>query len=165
MIFFFFLQYLIITFGQVISTDASTSGLKSELIIHSLLHAFVAIFNAFLKSFDAEGLPRCKIVLRYRFRQNDNGNLLKCDFFELLPLKVILTCFVKRFSKKLFIKSSLFCDFSDWKHVRTIATCKKKTFSSRKFLKTMFCYFWKIWSQSNDFYHPFRTFSIKVKSI
>ena len=54
----FVLQYVIITFRQVISSDASTSGLKSELIIHSLLHAFVAIFNIFLKCFDAEILAK-----------------------------------------------------------------------------------------------------------
>ena len=83
--------------------------------------------------------------------------------FALLPLKFIFTSFVKRFSKKLCIESSLFCDFSDWKHVRMIATCKKKTFSSRKFLTTMFCFFRKIRSQSNDFHHPFHTFAIKMK--
>ena len=48
------MQYVIITFRQVIFSDASTSGLISELIICSLLHAFVERFNAFLKIFDAE---------------------------------------------------------------------------------------------------------------
>ena len=48
-----------------------------------------------------------------------------CDVFALLPLKFILTSFVKRVKKKLSSKSSLFCDFSDLKHVRTIATYKK----------------------------------------
>ena len=47
------MPYVIITFRRVIFSEASTSGFKSELIIRSLLHAFVAIFNAFLKSFDA----------------------------------------------------------------------------------------------------------------
>ena len=50
------MQYVIITFRQVIFSDASTSGFKSELIIRSLLHAFVESLNAFLKSFDAESL-------------------------------------------------------------------------------------------------------------
>ena len=51
------MQYVIITFRQVIFNDASTSGFKSELIIRSLLHAFVAsLLNVFLKSFDAESL-------------------------------------------------------------------------------------------------------------
>ena len=50
------MQYVIITFRQVIFSDALTSGFKSELLILSLLHAFVASFNAFLKSFDAESL-------------------------------------------------------------------------------------------------------------
>ena len=52
------MQYVIITFRQVIFSDASTSGFKSELIIRSLLHALVAIFNAFLKSFDVESLNK-----------------------------------------------------------------------------------------------------------
>ena len=52
----FVMQYVMITFRQVIFSDASTSGFKSELIIRLLLHAFVASFNAFLKSFDAESL-------------------------------------------------------------------------------------------------------------
>ena len=114
----------------------------------------------FFKVLMRKVLTRCKIVIWYRFRQNENGKLLRCEFFALLPLKSILTSFVKRFSKTLCIKSCLFCDFSDWKHVSTIESCKKKTFLSRKFLKTMFCYFWKIRSQSNEFYHPFRTFAI-----
>ena len=111
----------------------------------------------FLKVWMRKVLTRCEIVLRCRFRQNEVLKLLKCDFFALLPQKCIFTSFVKRLSKKFCIKSSLFCDFSDWKHVRTISTCKKKSFLSRKFLKTMFCYLWKIWSQSNDFYHPIFT--------
>ena len=119
----------------------------------------------FLKLLMRNVLTRFKIVFWYRFRQNENGKLLTCDFFALLPLKFILTSFVKCLSKNLCIKSSLFCDFSGWKHVRTIATCKKKTFSSRKFLKTTCCYFGKIQSQSNDFSHRFRTFALKVKSI
>ena len=127
-----------------------------------LLWQFLMLFVQFLMP---KVLTGCKIVLWYKFRQNENVKLLRCDFFALLPLKLIFISFVNRFSKTLCIKSSLFCDFSDWKHVRTIATWKKNTFSSRKFLKTMFCYFWKIQSQSNDFYHPFRTFAIKVKSI
>ena len=52
------MQYVIITFRQVIFSDASTSGFKSELIIRSLLHAFVAIFDAFRKTFDAERLDK-----------------------------------------------------------------------------------------------------------
>ena len=54
----FVLPYVIIIFQRVIFSDASTFGFKSELIIRSLLHAFVAIFNAFLKSFDAESLDK-----------------------------------------------------------------------------------------------------------
>ena len=50
------MQYVIITFRQVIFIDASNSGFKSELKIHSLLHGFVATFNAFLKNFDANSL-------------------------------------------------------------------------------------------------------------
>ena len=119
----------------------------------------------FLKALMRKVLKRCKIVIWYRFRQNENGKLLRCDFSALFPLKFNLTSFVKRFIKKFCIYSSLFCDFSDWKHVRTIASCQKKTFSSGKFLKTLFCYFWKIWSQLNDFYQPFHTFAIKVKGI
>ena len=119
-------------------------------------------WQLFLKVLMRQVLTRCKIVLWYRFRQNENGKLLKWDFFALLPLKFIFTSYVKCFSKTYCSKSSLFCDFSNWKHVRTTATCKNKIFSSRKFLKTMFCYFWKIRSQSNDFYHPIRTFAINV---
>ena len=48
------MQYVIFTFRQVLFSDTSTSGFKSELIIRSLLHAFVAIFNDFLKSFNVE---------------------------------------------------------------------------------------------------------------
>ena len=109
----------------------------------------------FLKVLIRKVLTRCKIVLWYRFRQNENGILLKCDVFASHPLKFYLTSFVKRSSKKLCIKSSLFCDFPGWKHGGMIVTCKKKTFLSRKFLKTMLCYFWKIRSQSNYFYHPY----------
>ena len=52
------MQNVIITFRQVIFIDASTSGFKSELIIRSLLHAFVGIFNAFLRKFDANSLNK-----------------------------------------------------------------------------------------------------------
>ena len=54
------MPYVIITFWQVLFSDVSTSGFKSELIIRSLhvLHAFVVIFNAFLKKFDAESLDK-----------------------------------------------------------------------------------------------------------
>ena len=54
----FVIPYVIIIFRRVIFSDASISGFQSELIIRSLLHAFVAIFNAFLKSFDAESLVK-----------------------------------------------------------------------------------------------------------
>ena len=157
----FVMQQVTITFRQVLFSDASTSGFKSALIIRSWLPAFVAILMFFLKFLMRKVLTRCKLVPWYRIRQKENVKLLRCDFFALLPQKFILTSFVKRFSEKFWIKSSLYCDFSDWKHVRTIATCKKKTFSSRKSRKTMFCYFWKIRSQSNDFYHPFHAFPIK----
>ena len=52
------MHYVIITFRRVIFSDASTSGFKPELIVNSLLHAFVAILNAFLKSFDAESIDK-----------------------------------------------------------------------------------------------------------
>ena len=52
------MPYVIITFQRVIFSDASTSGFKSELMIRSLLHAFVAIVKAFLKSFDAESVDK-----------------------------------------------------------------------------------------------------------
>ena len=52
------MQYVIITFGQVIFSDASTFGFKYELIIRSWLHAFVVSFHAFLESFDAESLDK-----------------------------------------------------------------------------------------------------------
>ena len=54
----FVMQYVIITFGQVIFSDTSTSGFKSDLIMRSLSHASVTILNAFLKSFDAESLDK-----------------------------------------------------------------------------------------------------------
>ena len=54
----FVMQYVNITFRQVLFSDAPTSGFKSELISRSWLHAFVAIFNVFLKSFDAESLDK-----------------------------------------------------------------------------------------------------------
>ena len=152
-------------FWQVIFSDASTSGFKSELLILNDCMLSWQVFMLFLKVLMRKVLTGCKIVLWYKFRQIENGKLLRWDFFSLLPLKIILTSFVKCFRKTLCMKSSLFCDFSDWKHVRTIATCKKKTFSSKTVLKTMFCYFWKIRSQSNDLYHSFHTFAIKVKSI
>ena len=117
----------------------------------------------FLKVLMQKVLTRCKIVLWYRFRQNEDGKWLRCDFFGYAPSIIYRNKLCKVFSKKLCIKSSLVCDFLDWKHVRMIATCKKKTFSSRKFIKTILCYFWKMRSQSNDFYHPFRTFATKVR--
>ena len=74
----------------------------------------MTIFNAFLQSFDAESLDKmlnsALVQIQAKMRM---GKLLRCDFFALLPLKFILTGFVKRVSKKLSIKSSLFCDFSD----------------------------------------------------
>ena len=48
------MQHVIITIRQVIFSDASTSGFISKLINRSSLHAFIASFNDFLKSFDAE---------------------------------------------------------------------------------------------------------------
>ena len=54
----FVMPYVIITFRRQIFSDASISGFKSELMIRSLLHAFVAIFNAFQKSFDVESLDK-----------------------------------------------------------------------------------------------------------
>ena len=54
------MQYVTTTFRQVIFSGALTSGFKSELIFRSWLHAFVAIFNAFLNSFDAESLDKVK---------------------------------------------------------------------------------------------------------
>ena len=133
------------------------------MTIRSLLHAVVKICIVFWKVLMRKVLTRCTIVLWCRFRQNENWKLLRCDIFALLHLKVMLTSFVKRFSKKLCIKSSLFCDFSDWKHVRTLATCNKKTFSSRKFLKAMSCFFWKIRLQSNEFLSPIPYFCDKSK--
>ena len=52
------MQYVIITFRQIILSDASTSGLQSELRIRSWLHAFVAILNAVLKSLYAESFDK-----------------------------------------------------------------------------------------------------------
>ena len=54
------MQYVIITFRQVIFSDASTSGFKSELIVRSLSHASAAICSACLQSFDAESLDKKK---------------------------------------------------------------------------------------------------------
>ena len=56
--FYFVMQYVIITFRRVIFSDASTSGFKSELIIRSWLHAFVAILILFQKSCVAESLDK-----------------------------------------------------------------------------------------------------------
>ena len=42
------MQYVIITLRQVIFSDASTSGFKSEVIILSLLHA-LQVLMLFLK--------------------------------------------------------------------------------------------------------------------
>ena len=41
------MQYVIITFRQVIFMDAPTSGFKSDLIIRLWLHAFVTILMFF----------------------------------------------------------------------------------------------------------------------
>ena len=54
----FVMQYVIIIFRQEILSDAPTSSFKSELISRSFTHALVAIFNAFLKSFDAKSLDK-----------------------------------------------------------------------------------------------------------
>ena len=51
--YYFDMQYVIIAFDKTFS-DAPTSGLKSELRIRSWLHAFVTIFDAFLKSLNVE---------------------------------------------------------------------------------------------------------------
>ena len=55
----FVMQYVIITVRQVIFSDASTSGFKSELIIRSRLHTFVAILMLFLKVLLRIVLTRC----------------------------------------------------------------------------------------------------------
>ena len=52
------LQYVVINVRQWRFSDALTSGFKSELIIRSWLHAFVAILNTFQKCFDAESLEK-----------------------------------------------------------------------------------------------------------
>ena len=54
----FVMPYVIIIFRRVIFSDALISGFKSELIIRSLLHAFAANLNAFVKSFDAESIGK-----------------------------------------------------------------------------------------------------------
>ena len=100
-----------------------------------LLWQFLMVF---LKALMWKVLTTYKIVIWYRFRQNENGKLLRCEFSALLPLKFILASFVKRFIKQFCIKSSLFCNFSDWKHVRTIATCQKKTFHQENSVKPCF---------------------------
>ena len=108
----FFMQYVIITFRQVIFIDASTSGFKSELIIRSLWHAFVAFFKMlFLKLLMQTVLTRCKIMFWYCFMQNASGKLLMCDCFALLPLKIILTSFVKGVSKKFALNQVNFVIF------------------------------------------------------
>ena len=45
-------------------------------------------------------LTRCKIVFWYWFMQNENGKLLMCDCFALLPLKKYLKKFCKRCQQK-----------------------------------------------------------------
>ena len=60
----FVMQYGIITFRQVIFSDASTSGFESELIIRSLLLAFVAGKILFLKVLMRKVFTRCKIVFQ-----------------------------------------------------------------------------------------------------
>ena len=161
----FVMPYLIITFRRVIFSDTSTSSFKSELMIRSLWHALVAIWMLFLKVLMRKVLTRYKIVLWYRFRRKWEWRINEVRLFCFAPSWIYGNKFCKAFKQKALHQTNLFCDFSDLKHVRTIATCKMKTFLSRKFLKTIFCYFWKIRSQSNNFYHPFRTFAIKVKSI
>ena len=109
-----------------------------------------------------KGLTRCKIVLCTDSGKRRMQNLLRCDFFALLSLNFILTSFVKAFQQKALhqIKSILW--FFGLKACKDDSYQQKKnTFSLRKYIKTIFCYFWKIWSQLNDFYHPFHTFAIK----
>ena len=159
------MQYVIITFRQVIFSDASTSDFKSELIVRSLLHAFVEILMFFFEVLMRKVLTRCKIVLWYRFRQNENGKFLRCDFFALLPLKLILTSYVTRFNKKKTLNQ---IKFNLW--FFGLETCKddsyqQKNFPSRKFLKTMFLLLLKIPVTVEWFDHPLRTFAIKKKSI
>ena len=97
------MQNVIITFQQLIFIDASTSGFKSELIIRSLLHASEAILMLFFKILMQTVLTRCKIVFWYWFMQTENGKLLMCNCFALLPLKFILTSFVKGARKFYFL--------------------------------------------------------------
>ena len=83
------MPYVIITFRRVIFSDAPTSGFKPELIIRSLLHAFVVIFNTFLKSFDAEGLDKMLNSALVQIQaKNENGKLLRLDFFCFAPSKI-----------------------------------------------------------------------------
>ena len=159
------MQYVIITLQRVIFSDTSTSDFTSELRIRSWLHAFVAFLMLLLKVLMWKVLTRCKIVLRYRFRQNENVKILRCDFFCFAPSKIYLTKFCQALQQKVLYQIKLILWFSGLKTFKDDRYPQKANLSSRKFLKPCFATFEKSGPQSNDLHYPFHTFAIKVKCI
>ena len=127
------MQYVIITFRLVIFSDASTSGFKTELIICSWLQAFVANLIFFLEVLIRKILTRCKIVLWYRFRQNKNVKLLRCDLFCFAPSNIYLNKYCKAFQQNVLHQIKIILWFFGLK------TCKGDIFlqNVNLFIKTI----------------------------
>ena len=96
------MQYVIITFRQVIFMDASTSGFKSKLIIRSLLHTFVAIVNAFLKNFDANSLDKMYNSVLVLIHAKWERKITHVWLFCFAPSKIYLNNFCKMCQQKAF---------------------------------------------------------------
>ena len=94
----FVMQYVIITFRQVIFSDTSTSGLNLnwQFVHHYMLswQFLVLFFKVLLRKV----LARCKLVLWYRFRQNENVTAV-WDFF-FAPSWIYLSKFCTVFQQK-----------------------------------------------------------------
>ena len=114
------MQYVITTFWQVIFSDSSTSSFKFWTYNSFMIACFRGNFNVFLKIFDVQTLERCKIVLGYRFRQNENVKLLWYDFFCFAPSKNYLNKFCKAFQQNVLHQVKFILWFFELKTV----TCK-----------------------------------------
>ena len=93
------MQNVVINFRQVIFSNASSSGLKSELIIRWWLHAFVVIFNAVAKSFMRKVLTKYKLCFGTDSGKMRTGNHWGVNFW-FAPFKIYLITFCKAFRQK-----------------------------------------------------------------
>ena len=95
------MQYVIITFRQVIFSDASTSGLKSELIINSFMIAcFRGNFQCCSKTFYAESFDKIKNCALVQIQAKWGREITEVWLFWSGPFRIYLNTFCKTFRLK-----------------------------------------------------------------